>query len=372
VDVDQGAVDTDVSTRAPAGDGAAALEDARPRRVGREVTLIAVVCAAVLIAAAVGGFLLYRALYSPTAFVERYLTMLSEGHAADALRVPGVGVDRSVLRADGLPGHASEALLRQAALAPLTDVSTVSETTKDGVVEVRVRYTVGTHRGTTTFEVARQGWTGVVPAWRFARSPLAVLDLTVHGSMGFEVNGFAIDKRQVSPDGADADPSADVPLLVFSPGLYSVRVDTAMASSPGVAVLSDTPMKRVSATVQAKPTAAFVTVVQQRVDEFLASCATQQVLQPTGCPFGYVVQNRIEAPPTWSITQQPKVALSPDGEGWRIPPTTAVAHIVVDIRSIYDGSLQHVDEDVPFAVAGSIAVEPDGTASIRVTSPGLD
>jgi hypothetical protein len=170
----------------------------------------------------------------------------------------------------------------------------------------------------------------------------------------------------------DADPAADVPMLVFTPGLYSVKVDTALASSPGVAVLSDTPLKNVPAEVQATPTDEFVKVVQQRVDEFLTQCATQQVLQPTGCPFGFVVQNRIEQPPQWSITAQPKVRLAPDGEGWRIPATTATAHIVVDIRSIYDGSLQHVDEDVPFAVAGTIQVAPDGTASIQVTAPELD
>ena len=84
------------------------------------------------------------------------------------------------------------------------------------------------------------------------------------------------------------------------------------------------------------------------------------------------MQNRIDAPPTWSIAKQPTVTLAPDGEGWKIPATSAVAHIVVDIRSLYDGSVQHVDQDVPFDVSGSIDIGPDGTASIRVSSPDLD
>ncbi|MEL4881637.1 hypothetical protein AAEH85_22050, partial [Shewanella algae] len=85
------------------------------------------------------------------------------------------------------------------------------------------------------------------------------------GSMQFSVNGFEIDKRQVSVDGVDADPSAPVPLLVFSPGLYSVAVDTPMSTTPGVAILADSPLTDVPVEVQAQPTEQFVSVVQQRV-----------------------------------------------------------------------------------------------------------
>jgi hypothetical protein len=319
-----------------------------------------------------GGFWLYHSLYSPTAFVERYVGMLASGDAADALEVPGVAVDRSELEAAGLPTRASDALLREAALGSITQVRTVSERTVGDTVRVTLAYRAGGHAAQTTFVVRRAGWIGVAPAWRFARSPLAVIELSVHGSMTFRVNGFTVDKRQVSPDGASADPAAALPLLVFSPGLYSVSVDTAAATSPGVAILSDSPMKDVPVHVQAQPTKAFVEVVQKRVDEFLTACASQTVLQPTGCPFGYIVENRVDDLPTWSIVAQPAVTLVPDGEGWRIPSADATAHIVVDVRSIYDGSVRHVDEDVPFGVAGTVTMQPDGTASIVVTSPDTD
>ena len=45
----------------------------------------------------------------------------------------------------------------------------------------------------------------------------------------------------------------------------------------------------------------------------------------------------------------------------------AVAHVVVDIQSIFDGSIRHVDEDVPFVLTGTITMLPDGTASIAVS-----
>ncbi|MBN9168548.1 MAG: hypothetical protein J0J11_01255, partial [Microbacterium sp.] len=133
--MDQGAVDTEPAAYARATDGAPVASTRTPR-VGRDLLVIGLICAALLDGVAVGGVFLYRSLYSPTAFVGRYLALLGQGRAADALQVPGVGIDRSELGDASLPRNASDALLRQAALAPLTDVAAVSEVAKDGVVEV--------------------------------------------------------------------------------------------------------------------------------------------------------------------------------------------------------------------------------------------
>ena len=337
----------------------------------RDLIAIGLTVVVLLAGLAVGGFFVYRALYSPSAFVQHYLSLLANGHAADALKVPGVAIDRSELEKNGLPKNSSEALLRQAALSTLTDIQIVSETPEeDGDTAVAVTYKAGGYAGVTTFEVSPDGHAGFVPLWRFSRSPLAVVDLSVHGSMTFQVNDFRLDKRQVALAGTAVDPADPVPMLVFSPGLYSVRVDTTISYSAGVAVLSDAPMKDVPVEVQTKPTDKFVAVVQDRVDDFLEQCATQQVLQPTGCPFGYVVHNRLDGLPHWSIDKAPKVSVVPSGEGWSIPETKGAAHIVVDIRSIYDGSITHLDEDVPFTLVGTIDISANGAASIRVSEPG--
>ncbi|QCR42068.1 hypothetical protein C1N74_14870 [Microbacterium sp. SGAir0570] len=316
----------------------------------------------------VGGVAVYRTLYSPAAFVERYLSLLSSGSAADALRLPGVAMDSAELAAAELPSTTSEVLLRRAALAPLSDVSVIGERVRGDVTEITVTYLANGHRGRTQFDVEQDGWIGVAPAWRFAHSPLSAIDLTVRGATRFQVNGFELDTRQVAPEGVDADPLVPVSMLVFSPGAYSISVDTPTAQTPGVAVLSDAPQKAVPVDLQAQPTPEFVDVVQDRVDEFLASCATQQVLQPTGCPFGYFVRNRVEGAPQWSIAENPKIEVVPDGAQWAIPSTRAVAHIDVDIRSIYDGRLNEVSEDVEFFLTGSITILPDGTASIQVSA----
>lgn len=364
----------------PAGSGAPASPDssaspgstasaARKRSLARDLTLLGAVGVLLIAALGAGTATLFQQFYSPTAFVTRYLEMLADHDAADALAVPGVTVDSSELVAAGLPEGASDALLRQSALGSLTDIRAVKTVDHDGITTVTVAYTAGGHPGSSDFDVERAGWIGVAPAWRFASSPLAVVDLTVRGSMQFSVNGFEVDKRQVSTAAQD-DPLAPVPLLVFSPGLYSVTVDTPISHSPGVAVLSNAPMKATPIDIQAQPTKQFEKAVQTRVHDFLTACATQKVLQPTACPFGYVVDNRITAPPTWSIVSQPAIALSPFGAGWKIDPAHAVAHIKVDVRSLFDGSIRHVNEDVDFIVTGTVTSQPDGSAAISVT--GID
>ncbi len=378
--MDEGAGDTRAQDAAdvgaPVGADTRSRRDAkRPQRGRRrtslstDLTILAIIGVLLIAALGAGWATLYQQFWGPSAFVERYVGLIAAGRAADALEVPGVAVDATHLADAGLPETASDALLRRAALSALSDFHRLGERVVDGGVEVTIGFRAGGNEGTSTFTVEQDGWTGILPSWRFTETPLSVIDVTVRGSMAFDVNGFTIDKRQVSPLGVDAPPLDPVALLVFSPGLYRVSVDTAIAETTGADVLADAPLARVPLEIQAEPTAEFVSVVQERVGSFLDDCATQQVLQPTACPFGFVVQNRIANLPTWSIATYPTVTLVPDGAGWAMPPAEAVAHISVDIRSLFDGSVRTVEEDVPFGLDAEITVLPDGSASILVGSP---
>lgn len=338
------------------------------RRLAVDLTLLGLVGVVLVAAVAAGVGALYREFYSPSAFVERYLALLGDGRAADALAIPGVSVDSAVLADAGLPEAASDALLRTSALTTLTDARVTGEKSADGITTVTVSYTAGAHAASTSFDVESAGWTGVVPEWRFAESPLATISLVVLGSQTFDVNGFTLDKRQVSPAGADAAPGDPVSMLVFSPGVYRVAVDGALSTSSAVDILADAPMTDVPLEVQTEATETFVAAVQDEVDSFLDACASQQVLNPTGCPFGFTVRNRIVAPPTWSILDYPVVDIVPAGAEWAMRAVEAVAHIEVDVQLLFDGSIVHVSEDVPFSIDADIIVQPDGSASIRVGS----
>lgn len=340
-------------------------------RLTADLAILGVVGLVLVAALWAGGAALYQSVYSPTAFVQRYLSLLADGRAADALQLPGVTLDRETLGDADIATTASDVLLRQAALATLTDI-VVEETGRDddGIL-VTADYKAGGKAGSTTFHVRQDAMVGFLPTWRFSESPLAIVELTLRGSEQFQVNGFALDRRQVAAEGVDAPPLEPLPLLVFTPGLYSVSIDTAIAKTAGVALLADAPLTTTALDVQAEPTAEFVSVVQQQVDAFLTQCTTQQVLQPTGCPFGVRIENRITELPVWSMTALPTIDVEPDGANWRIPVTSATAHIVVEVMSLFDGSLSEMDEDVPFRMDGQITILPDGSASISIGSPDL-
>ncbi len=354
----------------------AATAPARRGFGGIEIALTLVVGALLIAAIAAGFASLYRDFWGPSAFAERYVGLIAEGRAADALAMEGVAVDTAELEAAGLPASAHDALLRSAALSRhVTDVHAVSERAVDGQTEVTVAYRIDGTPGQSTFRIASIGWSGLVPAWGFARSPLSVIDVSVHGSMTFSVNGFELDKRQVSPEGVDADPLAPVSLLAFAPGAYEVAVDTpTTVAAPSRALVTD-PLAAVSVELQAEPTAEFLRVVSEQVSGFLTDqCASQQVLQPAGCPFWVSLENRL-APgslPTWSIVEQPPIELIPEGAYWRIAEATGVAHIEMDVQSIATGAVTHVSEDVPFTIDGTVEMLADGSAQIRIGAPLLE
>ncbi|WP_309067607.1 hypothetical protein [Microbacterium sp.] len=365
---------------APPPAGPAAGDHTRPaRRSGLTGDLVILGIVGVLLAAAIwAGFsALHRQFWGPSAFVERYIGMLAEGDAAAALAVPGVTLDSTDLEAAGLPATSSDALLREAVLSfDISDVEITSEREIDGVVEVRASYRIDGTPGESLFRVQRIGTEGLVPRWGFETSPLAEIRVEVRGSMQFAVNGFEVDKRQVSPDGSAADPTDAVSLLVFSPGVYSVAVDTALAEADPVNVLADAALHSVRLDIQARPSEAFVDVVKEKVSAFLTDCAQQQVMQPTGCPFGMdthaVGGDRVLADTiAWTIPSQPPVALVPQDAYWAISAATGTAHFDADVVSLFDGSIYHVSEDVPFVIDGTVEVLPDGTASILVGSPAL-
>lgn len=343
---------------------------ARPR-AGEIVGMV--VIGALLVGAIAAGFAtLYRVFWGPEAFVERYVSLIAEGRAADALTVPGVAVDSTVLEGAGVAPTVSDALLRSSALAAdVDDVEVIGSEMVDGVVSVTISYRAGGQDGRSTFRVEQSGWSGLVPAWRFETTPLAVVDVVVRGSMRFAVNGFELDKRQVSPDGVDAEPLEPVSMLVFTPGSYAVSVDTAAAESAPVAALAEDPLSEVDIAVQAQPTEEFTGIVSEQVHDFLDQCTTQGVLKPTGCPFGYETFERVVSTPEWSIVTQPTIAVVPDGAYWAIAPAGGIAHIEMDVQSIYDGSYLHISQDVTFTLDGAIDILADGSAAISIGSPDL-
>lgn len=310
----------------------------------RELITWSVVAAILLGAFGLTVLVLNNTVYNASGFVRSYLDTLSRKDAAGALEMIG---------AYDNPDEASDTLLRRAAMSELTDIRLTSDIeVEGGVHKVTFTYKADGTPGRTTFEVKATGLAfGLFPSWEFVTGPLSTMYVTVVGDARFSANGIDL----VSPT-----PNDPAGYLVFTPSSIRLNHDTTYLDAEPVTVAVADAGASVPTALMVKPNALMLERVQEQVDDILDTCATQQVLMPTGCPFGQSMGNRIITAPAWSIVQYPQVSLrAGDRSGdWIVPSTPATAHLVVDVRSLFDGSVSTFDEDVPFSVSYSVAFLP--------------
>ncbi|MGX5681687.1 hypothetical protein [Schumannella luteola] len=310
----------------------------------RELITWSVVAAIVLGAFGLTVLVLNNTVYNASGFVQSYLDTLARKDAAGALEMIG---------AYDNPDEASDTLLRRSAMSELTDIRLTSDIeVEGGVHKVTFTYSADGTPGRTTFEVKATGLAfGLFPSWEFVTGPLSTMYVTVVGDARFSANGIDL----VSPT-----PNDPAGYLVFTPSSIRLNHDTTYLDAEPVTVAVADAGASVPTALMVKPNALMLERVQEQVDDILDTCATQQVLMPTGCPFGQSMGNRIITSPAWSIVQYPEVSLrAGDRSGdWIVPSTPATAHLVVDVRSLFDGSVSTFDEDVPFSVSYSVAFLP--------------
>ncbi|MCU1412192.1 MAG: hypothetical protein JWR04_2899 [Rhodoglobus sp.] len=310
----------------------------------REIITWTVVAA--IIVAIFGGtvFVLNATLYSASGFVRSYLDSLARHDVDGALELAGTVA----------AGDASDELLVADALGDLSDITLISDDRDaQGIHRVVFGFTAGGESGQSTFSVRPQGTLlGLFPRWSFESSPLGVLQVVPQHGTSFTVNGV---KVQASV------PDQPAPYLVFAPGNYVLASKSLYLEAAPTDVTASQPGAAVIASVKLLPTKAFVAQVQKELNKYLDDCATQEVLLPTGCPFGEEIDNRIVSTPAWSIAHYPKVTLQPGSQpgSWLMPSTDAAAHLVVDIRSLFDGTVSTFDEDVPFTSSYVVTFLPD-------------
>lgn len=309
----------------------------------REIITWSVVLGVILTGFGITVLILNSSLYSASGFVRGYLDSLARHDTDGALELAGTIV----------VGDASDELLTASAMGELSDIRLLSDDAgADGVHSVVYGYSAGGVAGQSTFEVRRQGTLlGLFPTWAFDTSPLGVIQLSVlHGS-DFTANGV---------DVAAPRPDQPAPYLVFTPGTYLISHDSTYLHADPIEVTATEPGAAVPAELDIGANAAFAEEVRTELKKYLDECATQEVLLPTGCPFGQVMGNRIITTPQWSMSSYPRVTIEPgvDPGTWLMPSTGAAAHLVVDVRSLFDGSVSTFDEDVPFTASYVITFLP--------------
>jgi hypothetical protein len=302
---------------------------------------------ALALAAGTGGVVVVNATtFGAAGFVRVYLEAISRGDTAGALSMPGVTVDPR-LRDDFL---ADAALAGPTALRGMTVAAG-----DDGTEIVTVAWTRGETDAVTAFTVERTGSRlGLFPEWAFAVSPMATLQLAVDHDPRFDLNGVA----------ATAPAPAAFALLV--PGVYRVDHHSRYLRADAREVVVDRPASELGATLDAQPTDGFLAQITARVHDELDDCATQEVLFPTGCPMGHAIVDRVASTPAWSIVEYPELTIEPAAEtGSWLVRGEGIAHLRVDIRSLFDGSVSTFDEDLPVAAEYLVTIGADD-ATLRV------
>ena len=335
-------------------------------------TLRAVI-AVLLIAVLLGGALLAavtalnRGVYSAGGFVGSYLDSLARHDTSGALALPGVVPSNDDLAAASLPQDLPETLLRASVLGALTELEQVSDIeTGDGVHTVVYDFTLDGEASSMQFSVQSTGaFAGIFNSWAFESSPLAVLQVTVLHERTFTVNGLDLDTRAQAATDAPDTFSTQAAYLAFAPTRYSFAHSSTMLSSEPVSVpvAASGPT---DVTINAMPTETFTGQVQAELNSFLDKCIVDQVLQPSNCPFGIEINDRVLSAPVWSIAQYPAVLLEAGESSFEMASTTGLAHIMVEVQSLFDGEKSTRDEDVPFPIGLSVTIQSDGNLAIQL------
>ncbi|MBX0300551.1 hypothetical protein K2F54_11240 [Cryobacterium sp. 1639] len=341
----------------------------RRGRYARAVIAVCVVLALLggALAAAIGS--LNRDVYSAGGFVRQYLEALAAHDTHTALALPGAVPTDADLEAAGLPQDLPDTLLRSSVLSSITDIELVRDTANpaiEGQRTVAFEFRLDGTKTSMEFAVTRAGTVaGIFSTWAFATSPLAVLQVTVLHEARFTVNGLTLDTRAHADADAPVSFSNQGAYLAFAPASYDISHESALLTAPtqSVPVVAS---GATDVTVEAAPNETFTSQVQAKLNEFLDECTTQPVLQPSSCPFGIEIDNRVKSAPVWSIAEYPEVVLSGGESAFDMPATTGQAHIVVDVQSLYDGDLSTRDEDVPFSVGISVTIQSDGSLAIQL------
>ncbi|HWR86412.1 MAG TPA: hypothetical protein VN200_10495 [Rhodoglobus sp.] len=316
----------------------------------RELLRMGIILGMILVAFTAVVVALNTSLYSAGGYVRGYLDAVARADATGALDLAGDPAETA---------EASDDLLRAEAISELEQIRLVGDDAgEDGVHRVTYAYEADGVSAQSTFEVRQTGALfGLFPTWEFAVQPIGVLQVTAQNDPRFTANGIDL-----------VAPAANAPAgySVFVPSTVTLKHETQFLQSRAQRVSVADPASPVAARVEVLANAAFVEQVQQELDEHLDECATQPVLLPTGCPFGQEIANRIVTEPSWSISEYPQVTIVPGPEPstWLVPRTRGAAHLLVDIRSLFDGSISTFDRDVPFTVAYLVTFLPDGSPLI--------
>ena len=275
-----------------------------------------------------GGVLLLNAtVFSAENYLSDYLDALESGDRESAAAL--AGWDSPVLP-----------VVSQSIAEPsVTGVRQIDSST----VELHATFVVAGERAGAVFTLAKaSALLGVFHQWSFATPPVTVID---------------VDSDWTGPvlvGGVEAGNTGTVEVLV--PGVYSIESGTPWVRYSPTSFQVNQPGDEHLLTVSALPTPALEGELEEAVSDYLDNCIAQGVLQPSSCPFGITIIDRVVGSPEWRISQVPRLMMRPDelGKNWLVLGKGGVATFSADVQSLFDGSIDRYTEPQEFDISGVI------------------
>jgi hypothetical protein len=337
---------------APAGavtDPAAPLpEPMSPERKKKVLRILIAIAAAIVlvIGAAVAISLVNSTVYSPKHQVEAYLDNLVDGNASAALEAVDVDAvnDSRVLLTDEVLSAASGGITGY----DITDVTVGGD-----VATVTAELDQDGAKSTVEYFVARDGKTAVLfDNWEMDSVYVGSVSL----SLPEGVTDITVNDVEVSV--ADVDSEYGYVELPAFPGEYVIALggtNEYLASEPQtVVVTADLEGYADPLSFELAPTEAFTAAVSSQIDELIASCTAQGLIEAEDCPvYTYAYGDITNV--AWTINEPATFEILDYGDGeWYVQVEDRGTATVTYTRSTSYSEPTNESDEVDFSVNGTV------------------
>ena len=304
---------------------------------------------AFIVLATITVSILNQSYFSPSRLVADYLDSFVSGKASQALEIGNINtgsLPRTLLTDSVLKSNPSR----------ITNYTITSSSTSGDESRVVANIHRGQAKSTEVFTLQRQGSTWIIfDAWKMKPTSLPMVSAQVKPSAtSVIINGVALKTTA-------SERSAGFISLPAFPGEYTVAFGgnskwvTAASTKVTVSALTGESPARVE--FVHKPTEALVTSLNQQVAAYLAACAAQTVLNPTGCPF-YYYSYSTPSQVQWSIVSTPTISLKAESDGTFSVSSddSGDAHVSFVDTGFFSSSTAN-SEDSNFSLAGTVSLD---------------
>jgi len=230
---------------------------------------------------------------------------------------------------------------------------------EDGRVAVIAVYGERQRDVATTVFIVEPAPLTTTTGWRFVEPPIASVSIVGPAGIAARVN----DQLVAAPAGDDG--AARV-VTAFVPARVSARIDSPWLTGSTVAVRAGGSSTALE--LDGKPTRRLERAVRQQLAGFLEECATQRVLFPRGCPFGYSVADRVVGEPQWTLESDPAVRIIPTrvGGGYLVEGSATMG-LDAEVQRLRDGVIEQLVTTAPAVLDGRLMFT--GTEPTLVIAP---